>query len=193
MAALDLDPPDWRGHERSTYQFWDFSTADLAPLPEDGYENPFGPLPADVQPASGIWYSEKDGHFGVFPLSGNIYVPIYNFPEPWDQKIIQVQLTWLSKTDGVPQIEAMGDDGVWMDGVHIAEKDVVLDQGWMHSTYLVILQPNPTQETVHIFGDIYIDDLVIDTLCIPEPATLALMIFGAIMLVAEQKKVFPGH
>lgn len=185
LAALDLNPPDWRGHERSTYQYWDFSTDNQTPEPED-YKGAFQPLPAEVYPSSGSWNDELEGHTGVFPLSGDIYVPVYNFSEPLNEKIIWIQLTWLSK-GWTPLVEAKADSldiqtviPEWTTGFLIDEQ--VLNDGWTHSTFKVILRPNPSQELIHIYGSIYIDDLVVDTLCIPEPATLVLMAMGSFLV-----------
>ncbi len=195
FAALDLNPPSWRNQPRATYQFWDFSINDLTPLP-DGYNGPFNPLEADVRPSSGVWLSQESGRNGVFPLSGEIFVPVYNFAKPLDQKIIRVQMTWLGK-GGIPQVEARAVSPDTIPGITVSEwvagtliKEESLAEGWMHGTYEVIVRPNPQQEIIHIFGPIYIDDLIIDTVCIPEPATWGLLGIGSLMLFWMPKRSF---
>jgi hypothetical protein len=195
FAALDLNPPSWRDHPRATFQFWDFSIDDLSPFP-DYYAGPFNPLRADVRPSSGVWLAKESGRNGVFPLSGEIFVPIYNFAEPLDEKIIQVQITWLGK-GGVPKVEARADSPNTIPGITVLEwtagsllKEESLADGWVHGTYEVILLPNPSQEIIHIFGPIYIDDLIIDTVCIPEPATWGLLGIGSFILFWMSKRSF---
>ena len=181
--ALDLNPPNWRTAPRTTFQLWGFDTNNANPLP-DVYFGPFNPLPADVRPLAGHeWIAALDNRTGVWPLSGQVFVPIKNFPEPFNEKLIWIQLTWTTK-GGVPVTEASGDNGLMVDGTLLSE--VPLANGWTHSTYQITLQPNPTQELVHIYGAIYLDEMVIDTICIPEPATLSLLIAGA--LFAARKR-----
>ena len=185
-AALDLNPAPWRGHDRATWQYWDFQENNQTPLPDD-FVNPFGALAADVYPTSGTWKQEIQGHTGVFPLSGHVFVPVNNFSEELDEKIIWIQFTWLSK-GGTPNVEARANEPLpliltvpeWTSAVLVKEE--LLNDGWSHSTYQVVLTPNPQQEIIHVYGSIYIDDLVIDTLCIPEPATWGLLAAGTVFL-----------
>ncbi len=185
LFAEDLNPPPWRGHLRSTLQIWEFEENNSNPLP-DLYDGPFNPQPADVIPVGGDqWLPDLDGMTGVWPLSGEIYVPIENFPEPLDQKLIWVQLTWKTKGNQ-PATEASGDNGPMVAGNLIGQ--TALDQGWYHSTYQIILQPNPSEELVHIYGAIYLDEMVIDTICIPEPATVVLMTMGGFLAALRKRK-----
>lgn len=184
--GLDLVQPEWRGHPRSTLQIWEFNTPDMNPVP-DLYQGPFNPQPADIIPIAGdSWIQEKDGYIGIWPLSGEVYVPIYNFPEPLDYKLIQIQLTWTTK-GSMPNVEASGDDGPMIPGTLLSET-LLDDLGWYHSTFQIVLQPNPIQELVHVYGAIYLDEMVIDTICIPEPATLGFMAVGGLFLLGLRKK-----
>ena len=195
LAAFDLTPPDWRGEPRTTYQEWNFSTPSLSPLPDE-YEGPFDPLAATVQPVSGPWYRWFGWHQGVFPLSGHMYFPILNFEELSEEKVIQIQVTWFQKKCGYrPLIEAApvfqedldgGSSADWIRAALVGEKK--LRFGWRHSTYEIILRPNPPQEIIHITGAIYVDDVIIDTLCMPEPTTLILLGLGGVVLMLRSRR-----
>ncbi len=184
LFADDLNPPAWRDASRSTLQIWEFSLNDVNPLP-DITTNPF-PQPADVMPFAGdSWLDVYQGRQGVWPLSGEIYVPIWNYPEPLDEKRIWIQLTWRTKGSG-PLLEASVPGGPMVDGSQIGDT-ILLPDGWNHSTYEIVLTPNPPEELVHIYGAIYLDEMVIDTICIPEPATMFLMAMGGFIALSKRK------
>jgi hypothetical protein len=64
----------------------------------------------------------------------------------------------------------------------MSRTDTPLDCGWIHSIFAIEIQPNPIAEWIGIKGDILVDELVIDTYCIPEPATVALLGLGGMAL-----------
>jgi hypothetical protein len=178
MAWADDDnPPPWqRGGPRTTFERWEFDTANLNPLPDAMY-NPYGTPSTTVTPL-GSWLPIYDNRFGVWPLSGMIDIDIPNDPTNPDwQKNIWVQLTWDGEGITVPEVSANGVPAQWI------ESDPRLPGGWFHSTYLVVLPYNPPMEHLHVAGDIRVDELVVDTICIPEPSTLVLLGAGAFGLV----------
>ena len=182
--AVDLNPPVWRDNPRTTLQIWEFNINDVNPMPDD-YVGPFDPQPADVKPyGTDSWLADYHGHQGVWPLSGEVFVPIINFPESLDEKRIWIQLTWRSK-GGQPAVEASADQIPWVDGYQIGEASQLAD-GWYHSTYEIVLNPNPPEEMVHIYGAIYLDEMVIDTICIPEPTTVALLSIGGLLALRKR-------
>ncbi|MFA6176853.1 MAG: hypothetical protein WC765_09785, partial [Phycisphaerae bacterium] len=58
---------------------------------------------------------------------------------------------------------------------------------WYHTTYLFEVRPNPIVEYVTIGSAVWVDELVIDTLCMPEPATVGLLCDGALGMLRKRK------
>ena len=170
--AEDIVPPPWeRFGPRTTYQAWEFSTPDQFPLP-DQMDNPYDDPEMVITPIpGGYWLPDYDGRIGVWPLSGTIDVYIPNAPDHPDwTKRLWVQLTWeeLEVGSGIEPLVIVDDffEGQLIETFPIGTGD------WFHSTYLIELPYNPPVEWLFIGGDIMVDELVVDTQCIPEPTTL---------------------
>lgn len=186
--ADDLFPPEWRGEPRTTWQGWEFATSDPNPLPDLG-QNPMGPPSTLVQPGyDQTWEDIIDGRQGVWPLSGTIDIEIPNYPDPNPEKWIWVQLTWKPQVVGDYALDVRAApelSGDWVDGAPINE--ILLPDGWIHTTYEMILPYNPEFEQVFIGGTVFVDELVIDTYCVPEPATMGLLAFGGLMMIRRRR------
>jgi len=184
VFADDLTPPDWRGQDDSTFQLWDFSTPDLMP-PPDLFSNSFGAPMLRVTPFE-QWIPDP----GAWPLSGEIDVYIPNYPEIRPYKEIWVQLTWMSMNlDPDPFLPNAPVIGVTpFDSMQMTRgDDIDLGNGWTHSLFMVTLWPNPIEEWITIKGDIVVDQLVIDTICIPEPATVIILGIGGVLALKRKK------
>jgi hypothetical protein len=186
-------PPSWEGQERTTHQVWEFSTGDRDPV-ADEYIGPFDPRPASIRSAS--WRSLWEGREGVWEFSGIMEVPIVNFPEPLPEKIVWIQLTWMPNLGGspaVPNVEAwpLTADGQ-IAGDSVAAEVVFeqpVDQGpWMHTAYEIRLRPNPEMEMVKINQWIYVDQVVIDTWCVPEPGAMAILLVGGVIAIRGRRR-----
>ena len=196
VHADDLNPPTmWqRGEAGSTFQQWEFLTDDETPAP-DFLDNPYGTPILTVYPAH-PWEAEWGGHLGVWPLSGAIQTEIPNNKVQNDFKLLQIQLTWstelpipvspvvIIESDPTGELTLLDETTIslGLTGVPGAGSD------WYHSTYLYEIVPNPNFETITISGTIMVDELVIDTICVPEPATMSLLGLGGLGALIGRKR-----
>jgi len=183
--ADDLNPPSWRGQAGTTWGIWEFNTNNPNPLPDQGY-NPYGTPSTQVTPGLfQSWQPNWGGRSGVWPLSGEIWITIPNNPVANPYKDIWVQLTWAEQATGnTPLVLATAPENTASSLVN----QVALGGGWYHSTYSIRLYPNPNQETLLITGGINVDQLVIDTRCVPEPSSILALSAGLIGLVLRKRR-----
>ena len=190
-SAEDLNAPWWRGQPGTTLQGWEFGDPNPNPLPDWG-DNPIGDPAMQITPGVGQeWMQEQGGRLGVWPLSGEIWIDIPNFPDLNPLKLIWIQLTWSPQVPGgviqFLQENNSGITGVLQQELVLEPNPAVQDENWYHSTYLITLPYNPPFETILISGSIDVDELVIDTWCtVPEPGTMAL--FGVCALALLRRK-----
>jgi hypothetical protein len=214
-GARAFPAPSWSGDDGTTFQQWSFSKRHCGPqLPDAGWVNEFGTPQLSVYDST--WSNKVDGHKGVWKfnsLSSEMIIDIPNSPESRLVKEIWVELTWEAadtrncvpwwkaayNRNCIPWWEAAGTRnhipdqpiiGVWADHFEkelMGEKQI--DNKWTASLYKITIWPNPSAEQITINGDIRLDKVVVDTICIPEPATLGLLIGGALMAIRRRRKV----
>ena len=188
VLADDLFPPDWRGDPGSTFQHWTFDNdpAGSSILLPDVVDNPFGqPELLDNYPSSADWYQDYEGRQGVYHFYWNFWLDIPNQPLPNPLKWIQVQITWWDAGDmdlydpGFP--EFLPDESFLPTGefTNVSSNTIVLEGQWKHTTWLIEITPNVDFESLFFQGleddEMIIDQIVVDTICIPSPGALALL------------------
>ena len=212
-AAEDLQPPWWRGEYSTTSQVWEFNgTSGILPAPGVAIP-PDGPAPGGMPPLPSthlVWtpgpapwdqwlatdmpYEYEPGKMvgvGVVPLSGQLNVVVDNHdPKPENIKLIWVQVTWRPQDFGEVPI-LMDLYPTPPDGPRIVEELILGDLGdplaWRETTYQWQLPWNPPDEMFTIGGTINVDELVIDTWCIPEPASLSLLGIGVMAAIRRRR------
>ena len=161
----DMYPPRWRDGEDWSKAVWEFSDA-TNPSLADSYDNTFVP-PNPVFPSALVvpapeedWYPEYEGRIGVWPLSGSVTIELLNSIEPRPYKYIWIQVTWAPMLeDAEPTVGVLGV------GEAVQAIRTTREGPWFTSVYVIRLEPNPPLETIVIEGDIWVDEIVIDTIC----------------------------
>lgn len=183
--AEDLFPPPWRGEPNTTFQHWTFDTDQSTGgggtgqwIPEVA-DNPYGQPYIDTFWGDETWLPDYEGRSGVMRMwAGIAYINLPNVPDPDDWKIVWLQSTW----SGDPVMWTFSDPPA-ADIFDLGTID--LGDGWFHTTYEIWIPGNPPFETIGLNnsnGTTYFDQIVVDTICIPEPASLLLLGFAAVLL-----------
>lgn len=187
--------PTWRGDDGSTHQLWLFDTPANPAVPEV-VTNPYGNGPiATIQdggdPLDMWWIQEDRGHIGVWKTEGNISLFIPNAPntDPDSFKHIVIQMIYDSApgADAWMKYSADGSDPV--DGfTPVVSED--LGDGYRYSRWEITIRPNPLEETIFMlpfYCNLYVDSIEVDTICIPEPATLAILGLGSLLAIRRKR------
>ncbi len=183
--AHDLNPPDWRGEPHSALAHW-----------EDG---DLGLTLTEFEWVEGVYplhESEPVLHFGESD-DGNVLIDldIPNFVDDLSKKWVRVQINWEGLADIPPSIvDVSGEDGATGERVTWELEYSSPVQPWTqpdggYQYHDLLLEPNPDWEMIQITAppDVIVDQIVVDTISIPEPATMGLLGVGALALVKRRR------
>ena len=191
-GARVFPAPSWSGNAGTTFQQWSFSDGNTNPSPDvfPAPITPFGTPQLSVY--NSVWSNNLDGHQGVWTFSGfgsGVLLDIPNNPVSQPVKEMLVELTW--EAAGISAfIPDQPIIGVWANNFTEQFMGVQqLDNNWNASLYKITISPSPSAEQITINGDIRLDQIVVDTICTPEPATFGLLIGGALMAIRRRRKV----
>jgi hypothetical protein len=193
-VADDLIPPPWdRGDPGTTYQCWDtwIPGGPGEYLPDNEF-NPYGqPYIYDPNDMASV-VPEYDGRPDVMIVPDGWWLEIMlpNDPTPNPRKDIYLQMVW--HWDGAPDIPEVYDPPTgW--GIEITDEfDLGDPTGWWYTRYHIWIEPNPDFEEIDLwpadpFGPMIIDQIVIDTICIPTPGGVALLGVAGLMFLKRRR------
>jgi len=196
VANIAIAMPVWRtcppGQPPTTYQQWTFDDADNPALPEffnNQYGTPMAGLSTtQVPPDYFGWLDVVNGRQGVWagePL--NITLTIPNRDEPDEYKEIWLEMDFM-QTLGWINVTPSPVCG----SVEEIFRDISLvDLQWSRLIIGWRIEPNPSEETICIgitgTGGL-VDYITVDTICIPEPATVTLLGLGTLALLRRKRK-----
>jgi hypothetical protein len=192
-AGEDIFPADYRGQEGYAAQEWDFITSGdtgyggySAPDGVGGItDNPYGPVMAN---ATGGTYLEDQGPGPGGAWQGGslmFFVPNRLEPDPDSWKWLRVQVTASGPGFSVNAGSTGGEQWSRLD-----EQSADLGSGWQAYAIDWLCEPNPDAESVTIALDAgtAVSEVIIDTVCIPEPVTLMLTAAGAASVLRRRRK-----
>lgn len=194
--------PTWRGQPNTTYQAWGFDTAAATPaVLEAGCDNDYGTPSLTINgvstgfPPVTYWKNTDNGHQGVWRMYGDSYAQIFlpNVPVINDQKIVQLQITYYASgyTGADPELFVFSSPAYTNLVVNQISKVQLDEHYYYHAIWEIVIEPNPYEETLYILPrdcTIYIDEIIVDTICIPEPATIAVLTLGGLLLRKKNKQ-----
>ena len=186
-APADVAAPDYRGDDNSTCQEWDFLTGSspswdyFAPDGTEGItDNPYDPPLAQV---TGDYVANTGpGPGGAWSdYTADLFIKNAVELDPDSFKKLRVQATF---RDTAPVIAVTGTAGGWTRG---ASFTVPLTGGWSVLVEDWRGQPNPDAERITLTSPGLLSEVIVDTVCIPEPATLALLAAGWVAMRRKRK------
>jgi len=187
----------FRGDPNSTYQAWSYTTPVPVGIPPESFVNPYPPPPSCDLIADGAeWRPDWEAPPmldddptlpGVpgwhMPNGGTTIYLLHNDPTPRATKVIIMQVT-SSKAPLDVQLQLPG--GITYKAIDVGLPTVAwglpapFDGEWATYVYAFDTSLNPEWESIQLWFPpcTTLDQTIIDTVCIPEPATLGLLAVG---------------
>ncbi len=184
VLAQDVEPPAWRTNDAPglTFQAWEFLSA-TNPCPPDLVSNVFGDPSGDIMTGT-FTNNLPNPEIGGPPVSGwhfpymdngiAIFIPNDRLDRP--SKLIRIQITSTKSPanigiNPVPSANLISNtySMAWQHG----------GTPWYTYVYDYLVQPNPSEETIVINfpADTIVEEIVVDTWCLPEPGIFVVMLF----------------
>jgi len=192
-AAHDVFPPNWRGLDGTTYQEWQFGSGDNPAAP-DVINNNYGDASASITVGNfGEGWMDNPGlgtQTGMWDLGsgGQIILDIDNQHISAGFGDICIQVTYYAGIFVAPTVAVPGAQFISSQTV-LVELDGVLG-AWYLDQSIWRIEPNPISEQIIVTSDSsggVIDQIVVDTICVPEPATIALLTVAGLAILRRRR------
>lgn len=205
----DVSAPTWRGEDKTLYAKWDTWGADwdqyvvVTEEPDEWSSNPsLTEAPYYyLDPDGGTIWQAADGRNDILQVSddGMFWLYLPNFPGG-PLKEVQVQVTYYTDDNWnpvvIPYVVPSTGELKALSLVDFVEHA----DGWVTDIWSASLEPNPGYEYIDFYAvdyattqqkwyPAYIDQVVVDTQCVPEPAALALLAAGALAALLRRRRV----
>lgn len=191
--ADDLTPPPWRFTPGSTVQHWDFTAGNVVTSPPDALPlfNSFGtPI---FQPSSGaIYTASAAGRNNIWAIAGGpITFDIPNTGNQNNMKNLWLQVTYLSIAAVPPPTYSVASiNGPF---TFVSSTITPVGNGWVHELTQWTTPVCPPFERIAIFpglagAQVLIDQVVIDTQCIPIPSPASASLLACAGLIALRRR-----
>jgi hypothetical protein len=188
FAAADvLVRPDWYPDPAGVFAGWELSEPpDQGSVAPTWCESSFGAQCVLTVGDGAQWVDTFEGRQGL--LTGDILLAwLSNWPEPRDYKEIWLQIAYWPDPAAPAQTPVFV--GSEPESTIVGQYTVDLGGGWFGELTVLIMVPNPDLETLAINpGNGYVDQIVVDTRCVPEPAGIAVLGAGlAVSLIRRRR------
>ncbi len=195
--ADDIYTPSWRGSDGTTLENWAFTTS-ANPAAPDTVNNSYGSPTATMTvldygvgwiDADSFSYGTKTGMWDL-GASGIISLDIPNRPLALSYKDIWVQVTYLYDPFEAPVVSIAG--AQYLGGESQVVETLDGFGQWVTAVSKWRITPNPSSEVVTITADAamgsLIDSVIVDTKCVPEPASMVTLLAGGLGLLISRRR-----
>jgi hypothetical protein len=190
-VVMDVNPSPFRGGENTTLQAWDFLTNADPSAPDAGWNNPYGTPYADLIgdfSTNTVYLAQDYGHDGVWIVDraqeSDMIFGVFNSQQPNPYKEIWIQLVYSAQDGMAPMLYVQPGGTTGYEAMDMVGSTKI-DAMYSYAQYHVILKPNPAFEVIRIRPrdcQVFVDSILIETQCIPEPVTMVLLGLGGLML-----------
>mgnify|MGYP000204796353 CR=1 FL=1 len=202
LGEDDLAPAPFRGEDGTTAQAWYFDqytgTTGIAP---DIVDSPGAPvvdmiggfldntvyLPTDYD-QQGVWIVDAGtAEQGDWERTSEMRIYLPNIEQQNDVKKIWLQVVYYAQEGKAPNVYVLpeGDDTQPVPKMEVVGDPTPLGDMYYHAVFELELPFNPFWEYVYIRPrdcQVYIDSVLLETQCIPEPLTFGLLGIGGLFL-----------
>lgn len=204
--ADNFAPPTWVGQPLSYHAEWDFGNSNDISSPDS--EGNGGPVTNEFlydlfsthidYDGPGWGWVPGDGDGGITkPGGGSFGINTINWVDELPLKYIRIQITYAGNAPDVPYAQGFSFEGYHGGGVgtidhgqFIPDPPGAVNVDPNHVYWDLTIQPNPDWEqiVVNVPDGTTIDQIVVDTISIPEPTSLGLLSLGGLLALRRHNR-----